>query len=808
MNASAPVKLRFSIAVISAAALAYEILLMRLFSIIQWHHFGYMIISLALLGYGVSGTFLALARDRLLAWFSGVYLLNLSLFGLSAVGCYAVAQRIPFNAEEVLWDPRQIVWLSCVYFLLFLPFFFAANAIGLALSRAHHQASKIYAADLLGAGFGSLSIILVLFVVFPDTALKLIAMLGLLSVLVALWELGFSLNRWAVLCLSAGLVPLMFPDHWAAPEITPYKGLPQTLRIPGTRIVDENSSPLGLISIVESVKTPLRYAPGLSLNATGEPLPQIGVFTDAEGMSVITHYDGDRKKLEYFDQMTSALPYHLRRMTDVLILGAGAGADVLQALYHGPDRIDAVELNPQVVALVKERYADFAGRIYASQNVHVNLGEARGFVVRSTARYDLIQLALLDSFSASSAGLFALSENYVYTVEAFRDYLGHLSPGGFLAVTRWVKVPPRDALKLFATAVDALEGLGIEAPGRRIALIRGWQTSTLLVKNGDFGSDEIESLKAFCQVRSFDTAYYPGMKAGTGNRFNILQAPYFFDGATALLSEERKRFVNDYKFDVRPATDDRPFFFHFFKWRVLPEILGLRGSGGMPLLESGYLVLVATFAQATLASVVLILLPFGFLRRSTRRTSSARLRFKVLSFFLAIGLAFLFIEIAFIQKFILFLSHPLYAVTIVLGAFLVFAGLGSAWCNRFRDRSERGRALAWAVTGLALLGLFYVVSLGGLLGKFLMLPDIGRIVISILLIAPFAFLMGMPFPLAVLELGETNPSLIPWAWGINGCASVLSAVLATLLAIQFGFSVLVILALALYGVAALSFPKD
>ena len=175
---------------------------------------------------------------------------------------------------------------------------------------------------------------------------------------------------------------------------------------------------------------------------------------------------------------------------------------------------------------------------------------------------------------------------------------------------------------------------------------------------------------------------------------------------------------------------------------------------------------------------------------------------------MAIGLAFLFIEIAFIQKFILFLSHPLYAVTVVLSAFLIFAGLGSAWCNRFRDRSDRGRALARATGLLALLGLLYATGLGGLLEKCLMLPDVGRIVISILLIAPLAFLMGMPFPLAVLELGRSNPGLIPWAWGINGCASVLSAVLATLLAIQWGFSVLVVLALFLYGVAALSFPKD
>lgn len=803
-ESAATPKLRYSVAVISAASLSYEILLMRFFSIVQWHHFAYMIISLALLGYGVSGTFLAIARERLASRFPEVYVLNLLLFGVAAFGCYAMAQQLPFNAEEVLWDGRQFLYLMAIYTLLFLPFFFAASAIGLALSQTPSQTARIYAADLLGAGIGCLLIILLLFFLYPKGALKAVAGLGLAAALFALWEFRVVERRRWIFCVLVGGVPLIALSPWLEPEISPYKGLAQLLRVPGTSVVEERSSPLGWISVVKSEKTPLRYAPGLSLNATEEPPPQLGVFTDADGMTAITRFTGDRSAMAYLDQSTSALPYHLQSPKRALLLGAGAGSDVLQALYHGAERIDAVELNPQIVDLVKRRYKEFAGSIYDNERVTLHLGEARGFVARSKEHYDLIHLALLDSFGAASAGLYALSENYLYTVEALREYLRHLAPDGYLAVTRWIKVPPRDALKLFATALAAIESGG--AQEQRLVLIRSWQTSTLLVKNGAFTAQEIDRLKRFCDERGFDTEYYPGIEKTEANRYNQLQEPYFYIGTQALLGDGREAFFRDYKFDVRPATDDKPYFFHFFKWSVLPEILKLRGRGGMPLLESGYLVLVATLLQAVLSSVVLILLPLLFSRQSALKRSSSWLRGKVLFYFVAIGLAFLFVEIAFIQKFILFLAHPLYAVTIVLSAFLLFAGIGSAWSNRYRY-AER-KAAAGAVAVIAAAGLFYMAGIDRIFEKLLWLPDAARIVIAVVLVAPLGFFMGMPFPLAMQRLGRDAPALIPWAWGINGCASVIGAVLATLIAMHLGFGLLLLIAVLLYGLSVLSFPAD
>jgi spermidine synthase len=793
-----------SIALVSATALAYEVLLMRLFSIIQWHHFAYMMISLALLGYGVSGAFLMLLQRPLLQRFAASYITNLALFGITAVGCFLLAQHIPFNAEEVLWDARQTGWLLCTYLLLALPFFFAANAIGLALIHYRARLSRIYAADLLGAGLGSIGILALLFAVPPLQALMVLGLLGICAALLATRELQQrSGTVWLLLPLVLAL--LLLPGSWSTLEMSPYKGLSQTLLVKDTHIIAEHSSPLGLLSIVESPTIPLRHAPGLSLNATTEPPAQLGIFTDGDGLSVITRYSGDRQTLAHLDQLTSALPYHLQPVKRVLVLGAGGGTDVLQARYHRATNIDAVELNPQFARLVSTDYADFAGHLYQQAGVTLHIAEARSFATGSAGDYDLIQVSLLDSFSASASGQYAVSANHLYTTEALAEFLLQLAPDGFLSITRWIKLPPRDTLKLFATAIAALRASGVTEPGQQIILIRGWQTSTLLVKNSAISLQEINRVREFCAARSFDVAWYPGMTRDESNRYNRLRSPWFHDAAAALLGDAPERFLDDYKFNLHPASDDRPYFFHFFKWRTLAEVLQLRERGGAALADTGYLILVATLVQAVLASLLLILLPIWIFRRRNKSAQQGVRPSMVIGYFFILGLAFLFIEIAFIQKLLLFLHHPLYAIAVVLSSFLVFSGLGSAWLGR-TPAASRGIQLGRAVTAIVLLGTAYLLLLGPLLGHLTMLPDSLRILLSVALIAPLAFCMGMPFPLGLAQLADHAPGLMPWAWAINGCASVISAVLATLLAIHLGFSTVIAMALALYALTLWVFP--
>lgn len=797
----------FSVTLLSAAALAYEILLMRLFSIIQWHHFSYIFIGLALLGYGISGTVVAIHQQRLRQHFNSLYISCVALFGVSAVACFALAQLIPFNAEAILWDGWQVFYLSGIFLLLAIPFFFAATSICLAFMQYDTQVSRVYAVDLLGAGIGSLGVIVLLLWVFPQLALVIVGVLGVVAALVASLELKVSRQPVIAIGLMFVMMLLFVSSTPLKLQLSPYKSLEQVLRINGTSIIAEGSSPLGLISVVESRDIPLRHSPGQSLYASHEPLAQLGVFTDGDNMTVLTSYPEEHNKLAYLDQISSALPYHLKPINDVLIVGVGGGADVLQARFHQVQQIDGVELNQQMIKLVKDDYALYTGNLFKQQGVTIYHNEVRGFLTRKPKRYDLIQLALLDAFNASASGLYALNESYLYTVEALQFYLKHLESGGYLALTRWIKLPPRDTLKLFATAVSALRQAGISDPEQRLLLIRSWQTSTLLVKNGRFTDKELSLVKKFCDERGFDLAYTPDLKPEQVNQYNILNSPVFYQAATALLSEKSDAFMQQYKFNLQPATDDQPYFHQFFKWSTFNEIFQKRNRGGMALLEWGYITLLVTLVIAGFFSVLLILLPLWYYQRKQTTANSSVRRRDVFCYFFAIGLAFLFIEIAFIQKFILFLHQPIYAIAVTLTAFLIFSGIGSYWSGMLLRSQISSKILLYAIGGIILFSLMYLLLLDSVFTMLVHLPVVLKMLTTILLIVPLAICMGMPFPLALANLARHANYYIPWAWGINGCASVISAVLASLLAIHFGFSTVIFLAVILYGSVLMTFPR-
>jgi hypothetical protein len=398
-----------------------------------------------------------------------------------------------------------------------------------------------------------------------------------------------------------------------------------------------------------------------------------------------------------------------------------------------------------------------------------------------------------------------MSETYLYTEQAIQRYLQHVNANGYLSITRWIKIPPRDEPKLLATVINALKQLDAGQPGLQMVMIRSWQTSTLIVKNGVISLEEIKRLKQFCNERSFDLVYYPGISEQEVNRFNIQQQPYLYQAAIALLGDKSQAFIDHYKFNIDPATDDRPYFFHFFKWQSLAEILSLMNSGGVFLLESGYLVLIAALLQAILASVLLIAFPLWLWKSKLGITPGSGIPLRILTYFFCLGLAFLFIEIAFIQKFILILYHPLYAVTVVLSAFLLSAGAGSQMSKKLSQSAAKS-GIMLPVAVISVVSICYSLGFQSITDFLLETGNISRYLFSILLIAPLGFCMGMPFPMALASISQTAPALIPWAWGINGCASVISAILATLIATQFGFTVLIFLALGLYCLAAWCFP--
>jgi SAM-dependent methyltransferase len=816
---------------VSASVLSYQVILVRSFSIGQWHHFAYMVISIALLGFGASGTLLA-AWDRapknagtvseLRASRSAWFAFSTTLFAIALPISFWLTQRVPFEPFLIMWDRRQLLYLGCFYLVLFVPFLAAAGAIGLALTSESEKCPRLYAFNLIGSGAGALLAVGLLSVAPVEWAFLGVVVLTQGAAVLALLDASLWVERsrrrplatmsiviMAILTLTCVFRP-------PSVRLSQYKGLSYALNLPQARLVAERSSALARVDVVAS--SAIREAPGLSLVAPAEAAlpPQLGLYMDAETAGPITAFDGDISKLGYFDWITAAAPYFSLqgepRRLHVCVLGAGGGAGVLLALRHGAQQVDAVELNPNVPQLLRSEFRDFAGGLYDRPEVRFHRAEARAFVQTARGSWDIIDLTLLDSFAGSAMGLSAVGENYIYTREAFEAYLHHLRPDGVLAVTRWVRTPPRDELKIFATAVAALEQMGLD-PSDRLVLIRSWATATILVKKESFTAAKLTTLRRWAEERLFDTSYFPGIAANQHNRFNVLDRDYYSEAIGFFLAQgqRREQFFSDYAFDLRPATDQRPYFFHFFRWRTLPLVLGEFRRSSIPFSELGYLILIATLLQATMLAILLIVSPLAFLPRRIVPTDSpapkprsrGTVQLQVLVCFFALGLGYLFVEMALIQRLVFFLADPIYAVALVLAGLLFVSGLGSAWAARQLQKGTSATRLACiAAFIVAGTSTVYAFGLHTVLMPLLAWPLPARMILALVAMIPLGA-MGMPFPLALRYLGQTRDELLPWAWAVNGCASVIAGPLATLLALGAGLPAVLLGASACYLLTAL-----
>lgn len=795
-----------SLFLISAAVLGLEIILMRLMMIAEYHHFSYFVISTALLGFGVSGTVLSLWRGWVVAHSTVVLWASAWGFAISAPSSYLFCQFLPIRTLEVLWSPSQWLWVLATQLILFVPFLFGAVFIGLFLITKAREANKWYAVNLVGSGVGAC-----LFVVlqYGSPIQSLLAIASLMAALSAFLSSPAATNRIRFLngAGAALVVLLAVLAQKAEIRMNEYKTLPSLLRLAGSERILQRHSPLGRIDVVSgnAIHEVVDLSP-----IYGGPLPPQMMLTSDGGRATTISRIETMTQAEYLDWSIPAAAYHVREPTQVLVIGSGGGSDLHLAAYHNVPRITALDLNRQVIDLVRGDLATAAGNVYQKDEVETVVTEARAWLQSSREEYDLIVIPLLDSFSTASSGVYALNESYLYTVEAFERILERLSPDGCLSIVRWIQFPPRDSIKLFATAVEALRNQGVDDPKNHLAMVRFQFAANLIVSKDPFSSAELEGLKRFCTTRNFQTVWYPGMSQEAAGYFHELgtltQAggmegrAAIHDAARKLFYSDSNRFFEESLFDVHPATDDRPYFFNFFRWRLLP-IAYRMGPNAAAQIEYGYVVLVFSFVQATLVAALLILLP---LRRLRRESGQTRHRLRILIYFSAIGLAFLFLEMAFIQKVTLYLGHPVLATAVVLASFLIFSGVGSFFGNRL-GRQPANR-IAVSVALIVLFGIGYAGFILPGLGALGALPLAGRSIVSVLLLAPMAMAMGVPFSQGLISCERVAPSLVPWAWGINGFASVVAASLAVLLSMSFGFRNLVWLSLVLYIVAVGSPP--
>jgi hypothetical protein len=759
----------------SASAISFEIILTRIFSIALWYHFAFMVISMAMLGLGLSGTlqsiFPSLRKERLL----GIYAMGL---GISIpLGCLLL-RLVPFDPVRLAWDGRQIFYLCLFYLIISVPYIFFGLIMSASFALRSQQSPLVYGADLLGAGLGSVASLLLLGLTGTEYAVLFVSALPFLGAYV------FNRRPMALLMAAAiAMALIMFPGIISI-RMSPYKALNQALLYPGAEhLISHERS----FARLDAFRSPLaRFAPGLSLRYTSRLPEQIGLTIDGSSMSAVTDLrDGPPSFVKY---LPSALPYEVSGRTErVLSIDPKGGIPVITAMAYGISDIKAVESAPLVIDVINRDFGDYSGHIYET-NTHKT--QARKMLEISQEKFDIIDISLL---SPVLSGKFGISEDYGLTKEAFREYLEHLSDNGILSASVFILPPHRAELRLMVTATAALEGLGVRDVSGHVAAIRSWDVICMLFKRTPFKESEIMRLKAFAGRNGFDPVYFQDITRAEMDR-HIKTPTLELNRSIGMIMDPgtRRAFISGYAFDISPPTDNNPFFHYYLRLGKLGETYDLVGRKWQFFIEEGYL-LPAVLVQAALISAILLALPL--LKRGLRPTANKW----PLVYFALLGLGFMFLEIPLIQKLILVFEYPPVAMAVVLASVLVSSGVGSLISMGSSLMRRPGSLLI-----IALLAVPYSLIPSLASSALSALPIAERAAACFVLIFPLGILLGVPFPLGISLLGKKSPELIPWAWAVNGCFSVMAPLMAAMLALSIGNSSIILLSAVIYALAYLS----
>jgi hypothetical protein len=765
------------LALVSLCILVLELTLTRIFSVTMWYHFAFVAISVALFGISASGLAVFLLEkvfaverlERHLSLFS-------ALMAVSIIVVLIVVLRIPFSQSLTL---TGILKSALIYGMIVLPFFLGGICISLLLWHHSKRVSRLYFFDLLGAALGCLITLLALNI-FTGPQVLLVA-----AVLAASASVCFSFccdRRLFVVLSGAALVVTLSLFLFAR---TGFLTRLWIVKNPGgagqavePETVFEKWNSFSRVTVYPMHDEEV-FGWGLSETFSGHQPPQKYMRIDASAGTQLVGFDGDFEKVEFLKYDITSLVHWVKNDAKVLIIGPGGGRDVLAALAFGQKPVVGVEINPIIVDAVRDDFGEFVGRLYERPDVEIHMDEGRSYLSRSTDSYDIIQASLVDTWAATSSGAFVLTENNLYTVEAFEAYLDRLTDNGMITFSRWhYERAPGEALRLTALAIEALEKTGITEPRQHLLLAKKgyWKesgpdgVSTLILKKMPFTDEELRRATEVCDRMDFQVVYSPG----------IMEDPLFgklFDRA------QREKFFGEYALDIVPPTDDKPFFFHLVRLRQF--ITGGIDQGAMQFNVDAVMVLANLFFVMAGFAAVFLILPM-VLARTLKLPQLVR-HWKYLAYFMLIGLGFILVEIPLIQRFTLFLGHPIYSLAVVLFSLLLFSSLGSFFTRR-ASAENTPSFLIKALVPLCFLMLAYVVFLEPLIHALISIPTPAKVLISLGLIAPLGWLMGMPFPLGIKMVSEDAEFLIPWCWSLNGAFSVLASVGSIALAISFGFS--------------------
>lgn len=784
------------VALVSLSLIALQVGLTRIFSSMIWYHLTFLTISIAMLGFSLGGLILLLFPSMVEGKRLNTVPLCASLYALSVAIGIALIYFSPSIQTVLAQGPGSIIggerlWRTLGFFLLLLGqfvlcFSFSGLVISAAITQKADDIGRVYFANLVGSGLGCIAIIGAL---TQLGAFKAMVMIAALSALAALCFGGSgkavkALRIADLTLLFAGLAVLLFAPGNA---VFAHSILTRSDVSEDRRIYREWNS----FSVVDFYRPTgqdeyLTYEGlwGISKNYRGRRPEPIKVIIDNWAVTSINRVDETTLKSDIYDYLPANIPYVMKRPARVLIMGAGGGIDVLSALYYGAQTVRGVEINPSIVKAVKTRFADFAGDIYNRPNVDVVVGEGRHVLNRDRNRYDLIQLSGVDTLSGAQASSYSFSESYLYTAEAFDEYLGHLNPDGMVSFLRFEFDTPREMLRLMATATEALERAAVGDPAKHMVMVHSNYLvfANLTVKRSPFSAEEMRRLENSVEKNGFYFLYHPYRRLGKAYD-DLLDA------------SDREAFYNNYPYRIKPVSDDDPFFFNYTKLGALTQV---------PKLDSfwlywlGQTILHYGAALVAALSLLFVAAPLYIFYRQGR---VIRGKYRFMGYFICLGLAFMFIEIVLMQRFTLFLGQPIYSLSLVLFTLLVFAGFGSWTTRRLAVDSP---ALLITVFGCLIGALFITYLLTDLLFDALLHTSIAaRLAVSVAVLAPPAFLMGFAFPLAIKLAAGFSPSMTPWGWALNGYAGVLGSFASVILAILFGFKLVYGTALIFYAIAGL-----
>ncbi|HXJ92263.1 MAG TPA: hypothetical protein VMT20_05220 [Terriglobia bacterium] len=760
------------VALASFAALLLELSLTRLFSVILFYHFAFLAISVALLGLGAGGVF-AYLRRRWLARYP-MRSLAAACCTINAVATFLVLEIVLHIPVSLGLSSANFLKLTVIYLSSALPFFFTGLLLATVFARNSQQVPMLYGADLAGGALACLAVVPLLDLVGGPGAVIFAAVAMALAG--AAWALG-SRGRKVALTLAAALLALITANRfWSLVDVVYAKGVR-----------------VGSVAQVEFVG----WNAISRIEVDRKPDQSKWIVIDADANSAIVNVNPLAWNGVWQRDLMSVPPGAanvLRPHGDYAIIGPGGGVDVLRAVANGSPSVTGIEINPLIAnTIMRGQYADYSYNLYALPQVRMVVSDGRSFIRGSKAQFDVIQMTLVDTWASTAAGAFALSESYLYTTEAFEQYFQHLKPDGLVAVTRWEFKQPREALRVASVALEALRRLGATNPARNFMVISDGSLNedgrpvAVLAKKSPFTAAEELRVQAYLQANPNLRALYLPSAPGN-NPFSQL-----------ITSGDPGAFVRSYPYNISPVGDDAPFFFFTLK---MPQVLAAAGETHRGIdwkVSLGVVVLGIVLLISILAVLALLILPLALGGPDRPKATLG------LVYFVALGLGYILVEITFVQRLVLYLGHPTYAITVVIFLMLLSSGVGSLVSRRLALRPQ-SLHLPLAVIVGALLA--YTLVLPSLLTSGVGLSFGLKLLVSGALLAPLGFVMGMPFPTGLRAVAaapedddisgltqdtasatDAKGGLVEWAWALNAGSSVLGSVLAIVIAINFGLKI-------------------